>query len=420
MAMNEIKNASTPAQHNRFAKAIVGLLIGTFFGFLAGGVGFSIGGVALSRVVPDIYREMDTWPIFPSFPACLAMGTAGAFLAATYGAVCGLLHGVFFDAVWWPFRSRRAYGINSRRSRLFIHLVCIGFVLLLAFYYGYWSVETLTPPNASDVQSMTACMWFDDRSKFTVPPEHFPKILAALRPAIRERLHIATVSYVTLELEIVFNDGRSATVRLYSSELDRLPRTFTDFRTPRYRAYLRQIDGPYFSPGPEYYGKTDPSIADAIQAAYESLQTLDLTGRQVTDAGLKELAGLMSLQGLNLSRTRVTDAGLKELAGLMSLQRLDLRGTRVTDAGLKELAGLKSLQSLDLGDTQVTDAGLKELAGLNSLQMLNLAYTQVTDAGLKELAGLKSLQWLNLDNTKVTNAGVKDLQRALPGCVINR
>ena len=33
----------------------------------------------------------------------------------------------------------------------------------------------------------------------------------------------------------------------------------------------------------------------------------------------------------------------------------------MTDAGLKELAGLKSLQTLNLFHTQVTDAGLKEL-----------------------------------------------------------
>ncbi len=45
----------------------------------------------------------------------------------------------------------------------------------------------------------------------------------------------------------------------------------------------------------------------------------------------------------------------------------------MTDAGLKELAGLKSLQLLYLAGTQVTDAGLKELAGLKSLQMLYLA-----------------------------------------------
>ena len=36
----------------------------------------------------------------------------------------------------------------------------------------------------------------------------------------------------------------------------------------------------------------------------------------------------------------------------------------MTDAGLKELAGLKSLQSLNLSYTQVMDAGLKELTSL--------------------------------------------------------
>ncbi|HEV3080227.1 MAG TPA: hypothetical protein VGY66_10625 [Gemmataceae bacterium] len=59
----------------------------------------------------------------------------------------------------------------------------------------------------------------------------------------------------------------------------------------------------------------------------------------------------------------------------------------MTDAGLKELAGLKNLQTLELAGTAVTDTGLKELAGLKSLQRLNLTYTRVTDKGLKELAG---------------------------------
>ena len=132
---------------------------------------------------------------------------------------------------------------------------------------------------------------------------------------------------------------------------------------------------------------------------------LNLT--KVTDAGLKELAGLKSLQALYLAgkdygaESQVTDAGLKELAGRKSLQILDVRWTKVTDAGLKELAGLKSLQSLYLTGCQVTDAGLKELAGLKSLQVLNLGDTKVTGAGLKELAGLKSLQALYLyDNAR--------------------
>ena len=65
--------------------------------------------------------------------------------------------------------------------------------------------------------------------------------------------------------------------------------------------------------------------------------------------------------GLSLRYTELTDAGLKELAGLKSLQTLDLYHTQVTDVGLKELAGLKSLQALDLGETKVTDGGVHEL-----------------------------------------------------------
>ncbi len=99
---------------------------------------------------------------------------------------------------------------------------------------------------------------------------------------------------------------------------------------------------------------------------------------------------------------------------------LRLNGHQVTDAGLKELAGLTQLQSLDFRETQVTDAGLKELAGLKQLRMLNLGVTQVTDAGLKELAGLKQLRMLNLSGSKVTDAGVQELQKALPQVQIIR
>ncbi len=58
----------------------------------------------------------------------------------------------------------------------------------------------------------------------------------------------------------------------------------------------------------------------------------------------------------------LTDLGLKHyLAAIESPTTLSLHHTQVTDAGLKELAGLKSLQTLDLSTTQVTDTGLKEL-----------------------------------------------------------
>jgi internalin A len=98
---------------------------------------------------------------------------------------------------------------------------------------------------------------------------------------------------------------------------------------------------------------------------------------------------------------------------------VDLNGKDFTDAGMKELAGLMSLQGMDLHGTKVTDAGLKELAGLKGLSALRLGETKVTDAGLKELANLKSLRSVELRSTGVTNAGLEDLRKALPNCLIS-
>ncbi len=97
---------------------------------------------------------------------------------------------------------------------------------------------------------------------------------------------------------------------------------------------------------------------------------------------------------------------------------VSLSGTKVTDAGLKELAGLKSLTELDLDRTKVTDAGLRELAGLKNLTKLYLQRTKVTGAGLKELAGLKNLTLLYLHGVKVTNKSMEELRLALPKCQI--
>jgi hypothetical protein len=70
---------------------------------------------------------------------------------------------------------------------------------------------------------------------------------------------------------------------------------------------------------------------------------------------------------------------------MKSLRVLYLDAARITDAGLKELAGLKGLQELALFDTKVTDAGLEVLAGLKNLRALWLDGPEITDAALGEL-----------------------------------
>jgi hypothetical protein len=110
------------------------------------------------------------------------------------------------------------------------------------------------------------------------------------------------------------------------------------------------------------------------------------------------------LRGLNLSGTQVTDAELADLAELKELKFLWLSNTKVTDAGLAHLAGLTSLRWLGLSKTKITDAGLTHLRGLQNLQLLRLKHTKVTDAGLAHLAGLTELADVSLEGTEVTDA----------------
>ena len=49
------------------------------------------------------------------------------------------------------------------------------------------------------------------------------------------------------------------------------------------------------------------------------------------------------------------------LKGLTNLQSLNLHGTKITDAGLAHLKGMTSLESLTLSNTKVTSAGVKHL-----------------------------------------------------------
>ena len=101
------------------------------------------------------------------------------------------------------------------------------------------------------------------------------------------------------------------------------------------------------------------------------------------------------------------------LKALTSLQTLNLSDTQVTDAGLAYLQGLTRLKRLALGP-KITDAGLAHVRGLTQLGGLNLYGPRITDAGLVHLKGLTQLEYVDLQGTKVTEAGVEDLQRALP------
>jgi Leucine-rich repeat (LRR) protein len=190
----------------------------------------------------------------------------------------------------------------------------------------------------------------------------------------------------------------------------------------------------------------------------KTVTILVLEKKPITDAGLKELAGIQSLETLYLGNTAVTDEGLKVLATLPALRTLRLNGTQVSDAGLAEVAKVPKLVMLNLDNTKVTPSGLKALLDHPALEQISLAPSQindevlqvlraskklhllaaahtksgkrprsddeittvvlrqskVTDAGLKELTGLKAMVLLNVGQTQITNQAVDELKKELP------
>ena len=152
------------------------------------------------------------------------------------------------------------------------------------------------------------------------------------------------------------------------------------------------------------------------------LQSLDLGGTQVTDAGAACLKGLTRLISLDLPDTQVTSAGAAGLRNALPHCRIVCWHSTNNDAGPGGQAAASMGKSLnldgkaivdeklpgrpaiavDLSSSDVTDVELEQLEGLARVRNLNLASTRVTDAGLERLKGRRTLQSLNVGWTEVT------------------
>ena len=158
-----------------------------------------------------------------------------------------------------------------------------------------------------------------------------------------------------------------------------------------------------------------------------SNQTLGQTADQSAIESIKKNGGLVlpspggenrwevqfQLRGRNLN-----DAGLKDVAKLKNLIELNLRDTKITSAGLTHLKGLVNLTRLHLERTNVDDTGIVHLKGLTKLRYLNLYNTKITDKALEHLADLKNLEQLYVWQTDVTTVGIENLKKKLPSVTI--
>jgi hypothetical protein len=137
------------------------------------------------------------------------------------------------------------------------------------------------------------------------------------------------------------------------------------------------------------------------------LRDVALTGPQIDDMVLAQLAKIPRLRGLTLSNTSLTDAGLAHLSAARGLQRLAFFGdTGVSDAGMTSLAALPDLKEVAIfGAPKLTDLGLKNLGPrLAELETLALQRTAITAEGMVCLEDCRKLKSLSLD-VKLSDAG---------------
>jgi Leucine-rich repeat (LRR) protein len=92
------------------------------------------------------------------------------------------------------------------------------------------------------------------------------------------------------------------------------------------------------------------------------LKDLSLQAAVITDNGIAaSLSKLTSLQAVNLSETQVTDAGIAHLSPLEQVEALHLSNTKLTNNCIKHLSQMKALNWVDIRGTQVTLEGIEQL-----------------------------------------------------------
>lgn len=145
---------------------------------------------------------------------------------------------------------------------------------------------------------------------------------------------------------------------------------------------------------------------------------LDFRWSHLEDDDLSYLTQCKALESLYISGPEITDAGLRSLEKLASLRKLGFWESPITDDGLKLLQRLPLLTSLNLVRTRITNHGLESLENITSLRILNLTESKITDDGVPSLQKLTTLQKLNLTGIKLTKGGIEALKRALPNTQI--
>ena len=173
------------------------------------------------------------------------------------------------------------------------------------------------------------------------------------------------------------------------------------------------------------HGLNDAALASLAKLA--NLESLGTDGIQVSDDGLKQLAGLKNLRSASFFHTSFgmkgfTGVGFGALKDCPKLERLTVAGISMSDDGFAAIATITQLKELRTWHTYQTAAAYERIAAMPNLQSLFLGQRlphgaghppSLTDETIPVLAGIKSLESLSLMEAHFTTGALAGL-KALP------
>lgn len=391
---------------------------------------------ALAIGVVSISPRLRYWMFYLLLP--LAVAANAAMLAAGSCLACmgnqGLLPGgrLGMKAPWpplfwcvplaaalslWAFAKVRGSGVRNRHG-----MALAANLIIILFALWYWAANVVQAYSNSAPPLGAVLLMTGAAISFATLIWDAPRPAAASTPGRRQalgRIFLITTLTVPIVTAII-----AAFLPLYRhrqtiAELESLGFDWEPGRVPRWarkmKGYLPVYD--FLADVEVVYlrrtGTIHPADAERIEHLFQHLPglwslsinnvppglgrllrpparrrwltLLALTGPEVTDEALTDIAALPGLTSLSVSHSRITDDGLAELAKVPSLEAIDLSGTNISGKGLAKLASSPRLWALDLADVPIDDSDLKALERYPALRMVNLRGTRVTDEGISRL-----------------------------------
>jgi hypothetical protein len=131
------------------------------------------------------------------------------------------------------------------------------------------------------------------------------------------------------------------------------------------------------------------------------------------------LSSLASLEALSLQRTGIDGRVLKGLKAA-DLVVLNLSGDNIVDNDMDQIARIKGLEVLALADTKVTGSGIAKLEGMLRLNELNLMHCDVTDEDLDYFLSMPNLRIVYAEGCSFSDMAVQMMTTRFPMLAIFR